>query len=542
MRDYDETCASFEWERPDRYNFARDVIDARAQTDPDAQALLCVSEDGAEEHVSYAEISAASRRVANVLSAAGVRRGDVVILVLGRDRAWWEAMTACIRMGAIASPGTSQLSPKDLAYRFEASNARAVIALPSVAERVDAMADRFPDQRFPNLVAKLVVNGTRPGWTDYLAAVDGASDTFDTVDTAANEPSICYFTSGTTKNPKMVLHDHASYAIGHEVTGRYWLDQRPGDLHWNISDSGWGKAAWSSYFGPFRCGSTVFADLRDAFDPVHTLALLQRFPITTFCAPPTVYRMLVQQDLENYDLSGLRHCVSAGEPLNPEVIARWKTGTGLTICDGYGQSETVLVCATFPGMEVRPGSMGKPCPGVDLNIVDENGEIAPDDVEGDIAVRVKPVRPVGLMIEYWNDPEKTAESMRGNWYITGDRARRDADGYFWFSGRADDVITSAGYRIGPFEVESALLEHTAVAESAVVSSPDEMRGSVVKAFVVLATGFEASDVLVEQLQEHVKKATAPYKYPRRIEFLHELPKNVSGKIRRVELRNREWGR
>jgi acetyl-CoA synthetase/medium-chain acyl-CoA synthetase len=536
MRDYDETCANFEWERPERYNFARDVIDALGQADPGAQALVCVSEDGTEEQVSYAALSAASRRLANVLSAAGVRRGDVVIMVLGRDRSWWDAMTACIRMGAIASPGTSQLSAKDLAYRFEASNARAVIALASVADKVDTIADRFP-----NLVAKLLVNETRAGWADCRAAMDAASDAFATVDTAANEPSMCYFTSGTTKNPKMVLHDQTTYAIGHEATGRYWLDQRPGDLHWNISDSGWGKAAWSSYFGPFRCGSTVFADQRDAFDPARTLELLQRYPITTFCAPPTVYRMLVQENLASYNFKTLRLCAGAGEPLNPEVIARWQAATGLTIREGYGQSETVLVCANFPSMEVRPGSMGKPSPGFDLQIVDENGNIVAPGEEGDIAVRVKPERPVGVMIEYWRDPEKTAQSMRGDWYITGDRGRRDEDGYFWFSGRADDVITSAGYRIGPFEVESALIEHPAVAESAVVSSPDEMRGAVVKAFVVLAAGFEASDALIEQLQEHVKQATAPYKYPRRIEFVAELPKNASGKIRRVELRKREWG-
>ena len=536
MRDYDETCANFDWERPERYNFARDVIDALGEANPRAQALFCVSEDGTEAQVSYAALSVASRRLANVLQDAGVRRGDVVILVLGRDRSWWDAMTACIRMGAIASPGTSQLSAKDLAYRFEASNARAVIALPSAAEKVDAIADRYP-----NLVAKLVVNGTRAGWIDYRAAMDAASETFDTVDTAANEPSMCYFTSGTTKNPKMVLHDQTTYAIGHEVTGRYWLDQRPGDLHWNISDSGWGKAAWSSYFGPFRCGSTVFADQREVFDPAQTLECLQRYPITTFCAPPTVYRMLVQQDLASYAFKALRLCAGAGEPLNPEVIARWKAATGLTIREGYGQSETVLVCANFPGMQVRPGSMGKASPGIDLQIVDENGDIAPVGEEGDIAVRVKPVRPVGVMVEYWHDPEKTTAAMRGDWYITGDRGHRDEDGYFWFTGRADDVITSAGYRIGPFEVESALLEHPAVAESAVVSSPDEMRGAVVKAFIVLADGYEASDDLAEQVQQYVKEATAPYKYPRRIEFIPELPKNASGKIRRVELRNKEWG-
>jgi medium-chain acyl-CoA synthetase len=451
-------------------------------------------------------------------------------------------MTACIRMGAIVSPGTTQLTSKDYAYRIVAAGAKAIVTLDSLADKVDAIVGQCP-----GLTARFVVGNdagrrpdNRPGWIDYRAAVASASAEFDSVDTASSEGSICYFTSGTTKNPKMVLHDQISYGIGHEVTGRYWLDLRTDDLHWNISDTGWGKAAYSSYYGPFRCGATLFVDQHEAFSPIRTLELLSTYPITTLCGPPTVYRMLVQQDLSHFEFPSLRNCVGAGEPLNPEVIAQWESATGQLIHDGYGQTETALLCATFPGMTVRPGSMGKPAPGFDLQIVDEDGQIVPSGIEGDIAVRVKPERPVGLLVEYWKDAEKTIETLRGDWYITGDRGHQDEDGYFWFSSRADDVILSAGYRIGPFEVESALIEHPAVAESAVVSSPDDTRGALVKAFVVLAPGFEAGEQLAADLQEHVKQTTAPYKYPRRVEFVTELPKTISGKIRRVELRDREW--
>lgn len=535
--DYEATYASYRWERPARYNFARDDIDRWAANAPAQPALFCVDAQGREQAVTYEGLSRRSRQVANALAAAGVERGDVVILVLGRDIAWWESMTACIRMGAIASPGTTQLTPKDYAYRIQASGAKAVITLASLAEKVDEIAGECP-----GLAARFSVGGTLPGsgWIDYEQAVAAASDAFDAVDTEATDPSICYFTSGTTRNPKMVLHDQISYAIGHDVTGRYWLDLSPEDLHWNISDTGWGKAAYSSFFGPLRQGATLFVDQHEAFSPIRTLELLQHYPITTLCGPPTVYRMLVQQDLDKFDFAPLRHCVGAGEPLNPEVIAQWRSATGLPIHDGYGQTETTLLCATMPGMPVKPGSMGRPCPGFDLQIVNDEGQILPPGTEGDIAVRVKPERPVGLLVEYWHDPEKTAETLRGDWYITGDRGHMDEDGYFWFASRADDVILSAGYRIGPFEVESALIEHAAVAESAVVASPDETRGALVKAFIVLAPGFEASEALAEDIKEHVKRVTAPYKYPRRIEFVKELPKTISGKIRRVELRNQEW--
>ncbi len=339
----------------------------------------------------------------------------------------------------------------------------------------------------------------------------------------------------------MVLHTHASYPVGHTaVTGRYWLDLTPDDLHWNLSEMGWAKAAWSNFFGPWGNGAAIFVqDARGKFDGKATLALLARHPISVFCAPPTAYRVMVQEDLKAYHFAALRHCVGAGEPLNPEVIDAWRAGTGLTIRDGYGQTETVLLCGNFPTEEVRAGSMGKPSPGFDLAVIDHEGlELGPNK-EGDIAVRVQPERPLGLFKEYWRNPEAMERSFTGEWYLTGDRAYRDADGYFWFVGRADDVIISAGYRIGPFEVESALVEHPAVIEAAVVASPDALRGEIVKAFVILAPGYQPSEALATEMQDHVKAVTAPYKYPREVEFVAELPKTISGKIRRVELRERE---
>ncbi|GIX49774.1 MAG: hypothetical protein KatS3mg131_3985 [Candidatus Tectimicrobiota bacterium] len=371
-----------------------------------------------------------------------------------------------------------------------------------------------------------------------------ASETFTPVVTRSDDPALVYFTSGTTGGPKMVLHTQASYPFAHFITGKYWLDLGPADLMWNLSDTGWAKAAYSSLFGPWRLGAAVFVQQGSGrFDAQETLRLLEQYPITVFCAPPTAYRMLVLEDLRRYRFAALRHCVGAGEPLNPEVIEAWKAGTGLTIYDGYGQTETVILVANYPCVPVKPGSMGKPLPGFEVAVIDaERGVELPPGQEGEIAVRVKPQRPVGLFREYWKNPEATAKAFRGDWYLTGDRGVRDAEGYFWFVGRADDVIISAGYRIGPFEVESALLEHEAVAESAVVASPDEMRGAIVKAFVVLAPGYRPSEALVTALQEHVKRLTAPYKYPREIEFVDELPKTISGKIRRVELRQREIAR
>ena len=535
MKDYRETCSSFQWERPERYNFARDVIDKWAQQDPTKPAMFWVDDEGNEVRKTFAALSRTSSRLCNLLTRAGIRPGDTVIVMLPRVMAWWETFTAALRMGAVISPGTVQLSGKDLEYRINAAAATCVITDAANAAKVDAVMENCP-----TLVARLVVDGQRDGWIDYRQAVAAEPAEFATVDTKADDEAICYFTSGTTGHPKMCIHTH-SYAIGHRVTGEFWLDLKPDDLHWNISDTGWGKAAYSSYFGPWLCGATLFVHHTAGFNPKQTLKFLEKYPITTFCGAPTIYRMLALEDLGRHDFKLLRHCVAAGEPLNPETIKTWKEATGITIRDGYGQTESVILCANFPCIEPKAGSMGKPSPGIDLRVIDDDGNLVEPNTEGDIALRMTPQPPQGFFREYRGDPARTAATRRGDWYVTGDRACVDDDGYFWFVGRADDVILSAGYRIGPFEVESALIEHPAVAESAVVASPDAIRGEVVKAFVVLTPGVAAGEALKKELQAHVKRTTAPYKYPRKIDFVEALPKTVSGKIRRIELREKEWG-
>ncbi len=534
MDEYDFACANFVVERPDKFNFSRDVIDRWAST-PEKLAIRWLDDDGADIEYTFAQLSENSRRVCNMLSAAGIKRGDTILLVLGRQLAWWEVLTAGIRMGLVVSPGTTQLSSRDLAYRINAAEAVAVVADPTAASRVDEVLDECA-----TLHTRIIVGEARGDWIAYEPALQAASAEFDSADTNSNEAALCYFTSGTTGYPKMVVHSH-DYALGHKTTGQYWLNLKADDLHWNISDTGWAKAAWSSYFGPWLCGAALFVDHSNGFDPKRVLQLLSQYPVTTMCGAPTLYRMLVLHNPENYNYPNLRHCVGAGEPLNPEIIAVWRKATGLVIRDGFGQTETTILCGNFEGFEPRFGSMGKPAPGIDLAVIDQEGNPLGPDTEGDIAVRVAPNRPMGLFREYKGEPEKTAKSFRGDWYLTGDRAKVDKDGYFWFVSRADDVILSAGYRIGPFEVESALIEHAAVAESAVVSSPDEERGEVVKAFVVLTPEYSASEALGRELQQHVKAVTAPYKYPRKVEFVDQLPKTVSGKIRRIELRESEWG-
>jgi acetyl-CoA synthetase/medium-chain acyl-CoA synthetase len=367
------------------------------------------------------------------------------------------------------------------------------------------------------------------------------SPTNDGYSTMADDPGLLYFTSGTAGPPKMVLHTQASYGLAHRRTGELWLDLKPGEVCWNLSDTGWAKAAWSCFFGPWHMGACVFVfDSRGRFMPHTTLDVLGQFPITTWCAPPTALRVVVRQELSRLRFPNLRHCVSAGEPLNPEVISAWNSATGLTIHEGYGQTESIVTIGNFRclGAKVRPGSMGRPTPGFVIGLLDADQREVPagSDMEGELALRVNPTRPLGLFREYWRTPEENRARFRGDWYLTGDMARRDAEGYYWFVGRADDVIKSSGYRIGPFEVESALIEHPAVLEAAVVGKPDPTRNQLVKAFVVLRAGFTSSEALVLELQHHCKATTAPYKYPREIEFVDELPKTISGKIRRLELR------
>ena len=520
----------FQLDVPEYFNFATDVVDRWAE-DPTKAALLWTDERGEQVGRSFRQISERSRRLASGLRRVGVKPGDRVLVIIPPQPAWWEVMTALFRLGAIAVPGTSQLTARDIRHRLDFAEGSAIIADEASAAKADELS------REEELVR--VVLGQRPGWHEYNAVLDEGSHTFPAPRTRSDDPALLYFTSGTTGYPKMVLHTHASYPIGHTVTGKYWLDLGEKDLHWNLSDTGWAKAAWSSLFAPWDMGACVFAFRQYGKpDAQKILAQFEEHGITSFCAPPTIYRMLVQTDLSQFQYDSLRSCVAAGEPLNPEVIDSWRRGTGLTIRDGYGQTETVAIVVNMPGAEIRPGSMGKPSPGFEVDVI-ENGQPLPANREGDIAVRVKPNRPIGLFKEYWHDSEATASRFVGDWYITGDRAFRDNNGYLWFVGRADDVIISAAYRIGPFEVESALVEHPAVAEAAVVGKPDRERGEIVKAFVTLAPGYAGSEELARELQEHVKSVTAPYKYPREIEFVDDLPKTVSGKIRRVELRERE---
>src|SRR5580704_5023273 len=533
MDTYDKLRRDFRWKTPAQFNFGA-AVDSFA-ADPRRVALLWEDQAGNRSRLTFADIRNQSNRIANVLTGLGIRRGDPVMIVLPRLTMWQSVYIGALKAGAIVVPCVSMLREKDLVYRANHSGARAIIAGP---DSVDLVGDLRSQCR--TLGHYLLVGAARTGWASIQEAMQWASPEFRPMETRGDEPAICYYTSGTTKEPKAVLHGHA-YTWAHQFTGSLWLGLKPDDRHWTTSDTGWAKAAYGVLFGPWMNGVTTFM-FNGRFEPKKQLDLLKRYRITSFCAPPTEYRMLVKEDLASHQLPALRHCAGAGEPLNPDVIEIWRQHFGLLIHDGYGQTETALLAANLPGMAIRPGSMGRPFPGIDLAIVDENlHEVATGDV-GQVAVRVKPDKPPPIMLEYWKNPEENAAAFQGDFYLTGDNAYRDADGYLWFVGRADDLIGSAGYRIGPFEVESALLEHPAVMESAVVASPDPDRGSIVKAFVRLKADAEPGDRLVAELQEHCKRITAPYKYPREIEFIDELPKTVSGKIRRVELRKQEESR
>ncbi|SHK71411.1 AMP-binding protein [Desulforamulus aeronauticus] len=536
MLDYEKERKEFQWNVPEFFNFAGDVVDRWAEN-PDKLAMLWVDEQDQEIRRTFKDFKERSNRLANLLMEQGVRAGDVVILIMPRYIEWWETFLACLKVGAIVSPGTVQLTSKDLAYRIQTAQSVAIISDVKTANKVDEIK-----QELSSLKLKIAVGEPKEGWLHYQTEMENHSTEFAVVKTRSDDGAILFFTSGTTGNPKMTLHTQVSYPYAHFVTGKYWLDLNPADLHWNLSDTGWGKAGWSSLFGPWSMGAALFVYHETRFSTKRCLELLQKYPITTFCGAPTNYRMLVLEDLSQYKFPTLRSCTGAGEPLNPEVIETWRKATGLTIRDGYGQTETVLVIGNFPCVPIRPGAMGKPAPGFEVEVIDDTGAVLPPGKEGDIAIKVLPQRPAGLFKEYWQEPERTQHCFRGSWYITGDRAVKDPDGYFWFVGRTDDVILASGYRIGPFEVESALIEHDAVAESAVVASPDDLRGEIVKAFVVLTDGYQPSPQLVKELQDYVKKVTAPYKYPREIEFVDALPKTVSGKIRRVQLREMEWSK
>ncbi|XP_063790506.1 acyl-coenzyme A synthetase ACSM3, mitochondrial [Pseudophryne corroboree] len=543
--DYESIIQDYKPEVPEYFNFASDILDKWSAAEKDGSrssnpALWWIDGQGKEIKWGFDELGFHSRKVANILSdACDLKPGDRVIVLLPRLPEWWLVNVACIRAGLVLIPGTTQLTAKDILHRLLVSDAKCIIASDAQLPMIDAVSAQAPF-----LKTKMSISGRREGWLNFQELFQAANDKIPCVRTKSTDPMSIFFTSGTTGSPKMTEHSHCSYGLGLAVNGRYWLDLTPSDVFWNTSDTGWAKSAWSSVFAPWIQGSCVFVHGTPRFDPVVILETLTKYPVSVFCSAPTAYRMLVLHNLTSYKFKSLAHCVSAGEPLNPQVMEQWKTSTGLDIYEGYGQTETVLICGTFKGMKCKPGSMGKASPAYDVQITDNDGNILAPDQEGDISIRISPIKPFCLFSQYTGDPEKTASTRRGDFYLTGDRGMKDKDGYLWFVGRSDDVILSSGYRIGPFEVESALIEHPAVAESAVVSSPDPVRGEVVKAFVVLSPAYNAHDLekLTAELQEHVRKVTAAYKYPRKIEFVQQLPKTVSGKIRRNELRNKEWGK
>ena len=537
LSDYEKLYRDFKWEVPEYYNFAFEVIDKWAQ---DRTKLALVSLDRSSEKAYYQtfyELSYLSNRFVNVLRGLGIRKGERVLVILESIPEWYAVMIGMFKLGVIPMPGTVLLTSKDIEYRINRAEACMVITDVNHIGRVERVA-----QNCPTLRHKMVVDGVVQDWLNYGEEIQKASSFLQREEvepTRSDDPMLLYFTSGTTGHPKMVLHTH-SYAIGHEVTARFAQALTSQDLHWTVSETGWAKAAWGKLFGQMLVGAAIIQwETPQRFDPDGLLRAMERYGVTTFCAPPTVYRMLVQLDLNKYRLR-LRHCMSAGEPLNPEVIRIWKNRFNLDIYDFYGQTETVCVLSNFTFMPIKYGSVGKPTPGHDVRIVDDEGKELPVNEEGNIAIYLGGQRPPGLMKEYWRDPDAMQGAFRGDYYFTGDRAYKDEEGYFWFVGRKDDVIKSSGYRIGPFEVESALIEHPAVVECAVVGAPDPtgVRGNVVKAFVMLAEGYEPTEALTRELQDHVKNTTAPYKYPRIIEYVKELPKTISGKIMRRELRER----
>ena len=534
LPDYETARNSFELAVPETCNFGFDVIDRRAREADKVALIYDDANTGETRAVKFSELAGASNRFANLLAGLGVAKGDFAFMMVPRVPAWYEAAIGCIKAGVVAMPGTNLLMPKDIEYRINKAGAKLAIVAGDTAERVLAVRDKCP-----TLAHVIVIGAGLEGCVHYETAMSEASDEYprdQAPETRADDMMFAYFTSGTTAFPKMVPREH-SYALAHTITAKYWQDLKESDVHWTISDTGWAKFAWGMMFGQWQIGATLLLNNPAAgFDADAHLKLIAKHRVTTFCAPPTVFRAFVQLDLPAYDLSTIRHSISAGEPLNPEVIRVWKQATGTIVHDGYGQTETINVVANVPGLEVRPGSMGKPVPGLTVDIVDDDANILGDGEVGHIAIKLTDPWPPGLFHGYYEDDEGSGKCFRNGWYFTGDTATRDEDGYIWFVGRADDLIGSSGYRISPFEVESVLVEHAAVAEAAVIGKKDEARGEIVKAYVTLAEGFEPGEALVKELQDFVKSQTAPYKYPREIEFRAELPKTISGKIRRVELR------
>lgn len=541
---YDDFCRNFHINVPEHFNFAYDVVDAVAADDPSRPALLWTDPAGGERRFTFGELSELSDSTAAFFASLGIGRGDRVMLMLKRHWQFWTSMMALHKLGAVAIPATHLLTPKDIEYRCDKARIKMIVAAgdKDIVDHITQAAPECPG------VEHYVSTGPEipAGWLDFDAGVEAAGAFERPAERNDNsDVMLLYFTSGTSGEPKMVAHDF-TYPLGHIVTASFWHNLHPGSRHLTVADTGWGKAVWGKLYGQWLAGAEVFVYDFDKFEPAKLLEQMARYRITSFCAPPTVYRFMIREDLSRYDLSALEWCTTAGEALNASVAERWEELTGIALREAFGQTETTLTVGTFPWVEPRPGSMGLPNPQYDIRVVDNRmREVAPGE-EGEIVIKVDPEgdKPVGLFKEYLDDPALTALAWHDGYYHTGDIARRDADGYFWFVGRKDDVIKSSGYRIGPFEVESACLTHPAVVECAVTAVPDEVRGQVVKATIVLAKEYvaKAGEELIKDIQNHVKRVTAPYKYPRIIQFVRELPKTISGKIRHVAIRQADVAR
>ena len=527
---------------PENFNFAYDVMDAWAEEAPEKLALLWTNDQGEEIRATYAQLKEQSDQAASYLMSLGIGKGDPVMLILKRRYEWWIIMLALCKIGAIVIPATHMLTKKDIIYRNTRASVKAIICVDDayVTGQIQLAMSESPTVKQYITVTdhgKPIPEGFRDWQAEWKQAPKFVRPAF----VNNNEDTmIMYFTSGTSGEPKMVAHDYL-YAMGHLTTGCFWHNLHEGSLHLTVADTGWGKAVWGKFYGQWFAGATVFVFDHEKFNADTLLRQMEKYKVTSFCAPPTIYRFMIREDLSKYDLSSLQYCCTAGEALNPDVFDKLKELIGLNIMEGFGQTETTMTLGTFPWMTPKPGSMGIPNAQYNIDLIRADGTPCEDGEKGEIVVRVGDKKPVGLFKGYYRDEEKTREAWHDGLYHTGDMAWRDEDGYYWFEGRIDDVIKSSGYRIGPFEVESALMTHPAVVECAITGVPDEVRGMVVKATVVLGKEWKdkAGDDLVKELQQHVKKVTAPYKYPRIIEFVDELPKTISGKIRRVEIRQKD---
>ena len=533
---YEDLYNGFRINVPENFNFAYDVVDRIAAETPDKTAMVWCDDKGSEAIFSFAQMKYYSDKAAVFFSSKGIKKGDPVMLILKRRYEFWFCLLALHKLGAIGIPATHLLTTKDIVYRCNAADIKMIV---SVAEPEVIAHIEEAEAKSPTLKLKALINDGRDGWLNFTEELEKASADFKsptgTNASGNGDIMLLYFTSGTTGMPKMVQHNF-TYPLGHILTAKYWQNVSDGGLHLTVADTGWAKAMWGKIYGQWLCGAAVFVYDYDKFVPKNLMDVIVKHKVTSFCAPPTIYRFFIKEDLSKFDLSNLKYCSIAGEPLNPEVYNQFLKATGLKLMEGYGQTELTVTLATFPWMEPKPGSMGKPSPGYDIDLLDENGNSCDVGVEGQIVIRTDKRKPFGMFDGYYRDSELTNKVWHDDLYYTGDMAWRDEDGYYWFVGRADDLIKSSGYRIGPFEVESALVEHPAVLECAITAVPDPDRGQIVKATIVLAKSYTPSDNLVKELQEHVKKVTAPYKYPRIIEFVSELPKTISGKIRRVEIR------